>query len=840
VSARGEIMDTIWQDVRYAVRTLVKTPAFTLAAIVSLAIGIGANTTIFTLLNTLFLNPLPVARPSELVAVLTVASRNATQFGNLLPLSYPNLEDFRERNSVLRDLAGYSPPLPLALSLSNRRAGAPGVTMDEQPQRVFAQLVTGNYFDVLGVRPAAGRFFRPDETRTRGTHPVAVIGYGLWQRRFGGSADAIGRTIALNRISFTIIGVAPEGFKGITSMFGPDLFLPSMMAGPLQPKQSGSWLDERAAVVFNTAGRLKPGVTIAQADANLKTIARALEQEYPESNAGRDVTVLPITETTIFPGMRGMLLMAGGVLMAIVGLVLLVACSNVANLLLARAAARRQEIAMRLALGATRFRLMRQLVTESLLLGAAGGALGLLFGIWGRDLLWSARPAVVANNFVELKMDGHVFLFTLVLSLATGVLFGLLPARRASRADLVGALKQEPPAAAGRRRLTLANALVVFQVAFSLVALVTAALFLRSLTRAHTIDLGYDTQSLAVVSMNLAQGGYDEIRGQQFARDVRDKVALMPGVAAVSWSTNLPLWANLYRRVSLEGREAAKQADAPLAIVVTVDLDYFRTLGLGVTRGRDFTDADRERALPSAIVNERMAERYWPNQDPIGRTFRFDSEPIARHVVGVVKTIKYQTLGETPQPAVYLPLRQNPADGLVLYVRASGDPSQAIGTVQREVRAMDPHVLLENAASIDGIIDQSLWMMKIAAGLLAAFGALALALASVGLYGLVAYSVNQRRRELGVWMALGARPGDVLRLVLRDGMTLVLAGVVVGTGLSLLVTRALASLLFGTSTADPASFAGASLLLAAVAFVGSYVPARRASRFDPLIALREP
>jgi predicted permease len=822
-------MDTIWQDVRYSVRTLVKTPAFTLAAIVSLAIGIGANTTIFTLLNTLFLNPLPVARPSELVAVLTVASRNATQFGNLLPLSYPNLEDFRERNSVLTDLAGYSPPLPLALSVST----------DQQPQRVFAQLVTGNYFDVLGVHPAAGRFFAADEDRTRGTHPVAVMGYGLWQRRFGGSADAIGRTIALNRISFTVIGVAPEGFKGVTSMFGPDLFLPSMMAGPLQPKQSGSWLDERAAVVFNTAGRLKPGVTIAQADANLKTIARALEQEYPEPNAGRNVTVLPITETTIFPGMRGMLLMAGGVLMAIVGLVLLVACSNVANLLLARAAARRQEIAMRLALGATRFRLMRQLVTESLVLGAAGGALGLLFGIWGRDLLWSARPVMVANNFVELKMDGNVFLFTLVLSLATGVLFGLVPARRASRADLVGALKLEPPAA-GRRRLTLANALVVGQVAFSLVALVTAALFLRSLKHAHTIDLGYDTQPLAVVSVNLAQGGYDEIRGRQFARDVRDKVALMPAVTAVSWSTNLPLWANLYRRVSIEGREPAKQADAPLAIVVTVDLDYFKTLGLGVTRGRDFTDADRERALSVAIVNERMAERYWPNQDPIGRTFRFDSETIARQVVGVVKTIKYQTLGETPQPAVYLPLRQNHADGLVLYVRTSGDPSQAIGAVQREVRELDAQVPLENAASIDGIIDQSLWMMKIAAGLLAVFGALALALASVGLYGLIAYSVNRRRRELGVRMALGAGRGDVLRLVLSDGMTLVLAGIVVGTGLSLLVTRALASLLFGTSTADPASFAGASLLLAAVAFVGSYLPARRASRFDPLIALREP
>jgi len=820
-------MDTLWQDIRYAIRTLVKTPAFALAAILSLALGIGANTTIFTLLNTLFLNPLPVTRPSELVAVLTLASRNATQFGNLLPLSYPNLKDFRARNAVLTDLAGYSPVLALSLSTS------------QQVERVFAQLVTGNYFDLLGVRPAAGRFFTPDDDRTPGAHPVAVIGYGLWQRRFGGTPDAIGRTVTLNRRPFTIVGIAPEGFRGVTSMFGPDLWLPSMMAPPLQPKQSNSWLDERAAVVFSTAGRLKPGVTIAQAEANLKTIARALEQEYPEPNAGRSVTVLPLTETTIFPGMRGMLMMAGGVLMTIVGLVLLIACSNVANLLLARAAARRQEIGLRLALGATRVRLMRQLVTESLVLGAAGGTLGFVFGIWGRDLLWAARPAMVANNFVELKIDGHVFMFALALSLVTGVVFGMMPALRASRADVVGALKLQP-LFGGRRRVSLANALVVGQVALSLVALVTAALFLRSLQRAHTIDLGYDTKPVAVVSVNLAQGGYDEVRGRQFARDVRDAVARLRGIDAASWSTNLPLWANLYRRVSVEGSEPARKADAPLALVTTVDLDYFKALGLGVTRGRDFTDADRQRSVPVAIINERMADRYWPNQDPIGRTFRFDSETIARRVVGVVKTIKYQTLGETPQPAIYLPFEQHYTDGLVLYVRTTGDPSQAIGTVQRELRAMDAQVPLENAASVDEIIDQSLWMVRIAAGLLAVFGALALALASVGLYGLVAYSVNQRRRELGVRMALGAGGNAVLRLVLRDGMSLVLIGLVCGVGLSLMVARALEALLLGVNATDPASFAGASLLLGTVAFLGSCLPAWRASRFDPLVALREP
>jgi predicted permease len=821
-------MDTLWQDLRYAVRTLAKTPAFTIAAIVSLALGIGANTTIFTLLNALFLNPLPVERPSELVAVFTTASRNATQFGNLLPLSYPNLKDFRERNGVLTDLTGYSPPLPLSLA-----------TVGE-PQRVFAQLVSGNYFDVLGVRPSAGRVFTPDDDRTPGEPPIAVIGYGLWQRRFGGRPDVIGQTIALNRRAFTIVGVAPEGFKGVTSMFGPELWLPATMAPQVQPRQSGNWLDERAAIVFSAAGRLKPGVTIAQAEANLKTIAAALEQEYPGPNAGRNVAVTALTEATLFPGLRGRLMLAGGVLMAIVGLVLLVACSNVANLLLARAAARRQEVAMRVALGATRTRLVRQLVTESLLLGAAGGVLGFVFGIWGRDLLWAARPAQVANNFVELRIDAHVFVFALVLSLVTAILFGLLPAIRASRADLAGALKREPLFAAGRRPIRLANGLVIVQVALSLVALITAALFLRSVKGAHAIDLGYDSKPVAVVSLNLAQGGYDDVRGRQFARDVRDRVARVPGIAAVSWSTNLPLWANQYRRVVIEGSEPTKQSELPLALATTVDLDYFKVLGLGVTRGRDFVDADREGSMAVAIVNERMAERYWPNQEAIGRTFRFDTDPIARHVVGVVKTIKYQTLGETPQPAVYLPLRQNYADGLVLYVRASGDPTRAIGTVQREVRAMDGQVPLENAASVDEVIDQSLWMVKIAAGLLVVFGALAIALASVGLYGLIAYSVNERRRELGVRMALGADRRAVLGLVLRDGMTLVLIGVAIGVGLSLLVARAVASLLLGTPPTDAVSFADAIFLLIAVAFIGTYLPARRASRLDPLIALRQP
>jgi predicted permease len=818
---------SLWQDIRYGVRSLSKSPVLTAAAVLSLALGVGANTTMFTLINTLFINPLPVERPSELVAVFTLDANNPTRFGSLLPLSHPNLADVRTQNDVLSDLAGYSSPLPVSWSTV------------AAPERVFVQLVTGNYFDVLGLRPAAGRFFLPAEDRIPGSGAVAVVGYGFWQRRLGGDPSAVGRTLTLNRVAFTIVGVAPEGFKGVTSIFGPDLWLPSMMAPEILPPQAGDWLHERGTVAFNTAGRLKPGVTRPQAEARLKTIAAALERAYPAANKGRTVSVMPLTEAAIFPGMRGALMFGGAVLMAIVGLVLLIACSNVANLMLARATARRREIAVRLALGAGRGRIVRQLLTESVMLGLAGGAAGLAFGMWGRDLLWSFRPAMVADNFVELRFDARVFAFTFIVALASGIVFGLAPALRASRPDLVDVLKEESATAAGRRRAgRLRGALVVGQVALSLVSLVVAGLFLRNIQQAFRIDLGYDAARIAVVSANPAQAGYDRPRAEQFYRDVRERALQVPGVASASWSTNQPLWASLYRRTVIDGRDPRVASETPLILVSTVDVEYFRTLGVAVISGREFDKTDRLESAPVAVVNETMAAKYWPNEIAVGKHLRFDNDGTSREIVGVVKTIKYQSLGEPPQPAVYLPLGQNYATALVLYVRASGDPAPVLRTIQREIREIAIDVPLENPATVAEVVDQSLWMMKLATGLLAVFGVLALGLASVGLYGILAYAVGQRQREIGLRMALGADGATVLRLVLREAAALVGSGIVLGLGLSAVAGRTVASLLFGVSPIDVPAFAGAAATLTLVALAASYLPARRASRLDPSVALR--
>jgi predicted permease len=823
----GHLLADLWQDLVYAARMLRNAPGFTAVAALTLALGIGANTAVFTIISTLLLNPLPVANSSELAAINTTQAKMTTQSGEFQLMSYLNIKDFRDRTHSFSSFAAHSNPTAITM------------TDTGEPHRVFVELVSGNYFETLGIHPFMGRFFLPSEDVTPGAAPVVVLGYAAWQGRFGGASDIVGRTIKLNNTPFTIIGIGPKGFKGLYAVFGPDVWVPSMMAEQILPAEQGNALRDRAILLFTGIARLRPGLTIAQARAELNIVASSLEKEFPDANQGQAVAVRPLNEAAYGPE-RQPLLFGSTLLMAIVGLVLLIACSNVANLLLSRAAVRRQEMAVRLALGAGRMRLIRQLLTESVLLGLLGGGLGLLFGYAGCQFLWSFRPAEFALNFAELRISPGVFVFALAVSLLSGLLFGVVPALRTSRTPVSEVLKEESRAAGrSRGRISLANTLLAGQVAVSLVLLVVAAMVLQSIQREYTIDPGFETKHVALFMMYPGQAGYNQTRTEQFYKQARERIGSVPGISSLSWASNLPLWGRKETGVVIEGLEQRKKSEAISAVVDTVDLNYFSTVGISFVEGRDFTQEDRDISTPIAIINDTMAAKYWPNQSPLGKRLQLPRGKDFVQIVGVVKTANYQTLGEAPQSCVYLPLRQNYSDAMILYVRTERDPSATLAAVQGEIRILDPGLPVEDIRTGTKVIEQALWGAKIGVGLLGVFGLLALALASVGLYGIMAYSVNQRRREIGIRMALGAGQASVLRLILRQGMLLVISGVALGLIFSLLIGRALSKFLYGVGASDAASLAGASLVLLSVALVACYLPARRASQVDPLVALHE-
>jgi predicted permease len=567
-------------------------------------------------------------------------------------------------------------------------------------------------------------------------------------------------------------------------------------------------------------------------------MANALAQEYPEPNKGRSAKVIPLAEATLFPGFRGSFVLGGFVLMIIVGLVLLIACSNVANLMLAQGVARQKEVAIRLSMGSGPWRLVRQLLTESALLGLLGGLVGLVVAFMGRDFIWSFRPAFLANNLLELRLDSRVFGFALAISLVTGLLFGLAPALSASRFSVVEALKEESRTAGRSRRVSLRNALVVVQVALSIVSLIAAGLFVRSSRRAHELDPGFETRRLSVMLVNPGQGGYDQPRTEQFYRSVLERLGGMPGLRSASWASNLPLFGGFQRSVFPEGLENQDREKGVLVQTNIVEPGFFETFDVALLRGRDFHTADRKDSIPVAVINEKMAQRFWPGENAIGKRFRMYGNEFFQEVVGIVETTKIGTLGEDPQPCAYLPLEQNYSDAMTLYLRTEGDPAPVMAAAQREIRAMDPLVPVINPLTVGEVIDQSLFAPKLAAGLLGVMGVMALALASVGLYGVLAFRVTQRFREIGLRMALGAQRSDVLRMVLTNAMMLVGVGVGIGLVAAFAISRAVKSLLYGISATDPATFLGVTLVLTVVALVASSIPALRASRVDPLVALR--
>jgi predicted permease len=811
-------MEAFMRDVRYTMRALLKTPGFTLVAVLSLALGIGANTAIYSIIHAVLLRPLPVEEPERLVQL---AARS---------LPYPVYADILHSNSTLSDAAAFS-------------AEQFSLNVGERAEVISGSFVTGNYFDVLGVRPSVGRTFLPDEDRTPATHPVAVISHSLWQRAYGGASDVTGQTILLNDYPLTIVGVAPRGFRGTNLTLAPEVWIPIQMWTPLATGEALRLKPERRTWGWLAAfGRLKEGVTFDQVRAEMSTIASQIKQAHPRETP-RSFSIEPAPLAIAATGLRGrsqvvrfVLILAG-----IVGIVLLIACANVANLLLARAIQRRKEIAVRLALGATRRRIVRQLLTESFMLATLGGGLGLLFAMWAIDTLAAYElPGRIAISHLGLDLSREALVFTLLTSIVTAVLFGLLPALQSSRTDLVTVIKGEESAHAFGR-LRLRGALLAVQVALCLVLLVGAGLFVRSLQKAIVTDPGFDVEKIALLSVNLGLQRYTEARAENFYGHSVERAEALPYVESASWTTS-PQMAQVAPYslfVSYEGYEP-REGEEPEAEFNYVGDDYFKTMGISLVRGRDFGEADIQGATPVAIVNETVARRYFFDRDPVGRSLRVGGRPAT--IIGVARDSKYHRLTEEGVPYVYMPLKQNLAnvglETLTLLVRAKGDPAAALAGLREEIKSIDPTLPITGAMTMREHIGRLLMAQRFGSTLLGLFSALTLLLASIGIYGVVAYSVTQRTREIGIRMALGASRKDILKLVVAKSLLPVGVGVAAGLAAALVLTRAINSFLFDVSATDPASFAAAVLLLGLTALVAGYVPARRATRVDPMTALR--
>jgi len=825
-------MENLWKDIQFGLRMFTKNPGFTAVAALSLALGIGVNSTIFSLVNAVLLRPMPVDDPHQLVEIYS-----GTDLFEYSVNSYLDYVDFREQNDVFSGL--------IAHSMMSAR-----ITLEGRSELVVGEIVTPNYFDILGVEPQMGRWFLPEEDRTEGTHPVAVVSHGAWQRRFGSDPSILGKTAKVNGKVYTIVGVTPEEFTGTVPGFSPEIWVPMMMAEDVdpsgitdrQPSPTGDTrLEQRGTRWLFLKGRLKEGVTLEQAEAQFATIMKRLEQEYPETNEDRKITMMPAGKVRLHPMIDRYLTPAALLILAVVGLVLLIACANVANMLLARASARQQEIAVRLAIGASRMRLFRQLLTESILLSGLGGVLGLVFAYWTADLLLAFRPPGDFPITLDLGIDSRVFLFTFGISLLAGLVFGLAPALQASRPDLMTVLRNEGTRGGGSRsRLQLRNVLVVGQVAVSLVLLIGASLLVRSLESASMMDVGFDDDRLAVLGVDLDLHGYDEEAGKAFFRQLVERASAVPGVESATLVQRLPLTVDLSMTgIYIEGHQQSEDDEPYLIDVTRVASDYFRTFGVPLVQGRDFSEADTEDAPKVAIINETMARMYWPEKDPIGQRFHTEGlDGPTTEIIGVCRDYNVRTVGEEPRPFLHSPRSQRYDSFANIVARTSGDPAALVGSLRREFLALDSDLMFIDADAMPKLIEVTLLPVRMGAVLIGLFGILGMMLAAVGLYGVIAYSVARRTHELGLRMALGAETADVIKMVVRQGMVITLLGVVTGLIGAAVVSRVLSSQLYGVSALDPISFGLAALLLVGVALLANYIPARRAAQVDPVIALR--
>jgi predicted permease len=819
------MLDSWLQDIRYAARLLRRNPVFAATAALSLAIGIGANTTIFTIANALlFKPPAGVVEPDRLVDV--GRSQNGQGFDNG---SYPNYLDVRTRNTVFTGV--YAMRLgaePLSLG---GRDGA---------ERIFGDMVTTNYFSVLGTRPHIGRLFAPEDGEQPGGTPLAVLSHPFWTRRFNGDPGVVGQILQLNGRPFTVVGVAPEGFHGTTVLTG-DVWVPINMVGELSPRRSASILNSRESVWLVMGARLKSGVTVRQAQAEIANIGRALEQEFPVENRGKG---LKVVASSPIPGNGTPVAAFLAVLMGIVGLVLAIACANVAGVLLARATARRREIAVRLAIGAGRGRLIRQMLVESMLLFLIGGGMGLLLARVMTTLIVSLLPTLPVPVDVTLALDGRAVGFTLGLSLVAAVLSGLAPALSESRAEVVSALKAD--ARGGPERLRLRNAFVISQVAFSIVLVVGAGLFVRALQRAAEIDPGFDPHGVELAALDFSLAGYTSDTGRVFERELIQRVRELPGVQSAALAAMVPLGGGGLGLGGLavpgvEPPNGQRFFDADWNVVTP---GYFATMKMALVSGRDFTDADREGTPSVVIVNETAARRWWPNQEAIGKTllqqsFSPDGAEPARTltVIAVARDTKYRDLGEQPRRFVYVPGQQQYVPRATIIARSTQGQRLA-ADIRRLLASLNPNLPIVQSQTFEDYAALTLTPQRIAASVSGSLGLVGLLLAAIGIYGVTTYMVSSRTREIGIRVALGAQRRDVVRMVLRQGMMLALAGVAIGLALAAGVSRLLASLLFGIGPTDPLTFGGSAMLFCLIGLIACYIPARRATVVDAMEALR--
>jgi predicted permease len=823
------VFQAVKADLRYALRLLRRNPAFTALAVISLAIGIGFNTAMFSAVDALLFRPLPIQRPDQIVDVYT----RGTDGDTYATSSYPDFQDFRDRNGVFSDMLAYSPAIA-AVKTGDRSVMALG------------EVVTGNYFGLLGVNAAIGRTLLPEDDRPGAPRTVA-ISHRLWVREYGSDPGVLGRTIQIHGQPYTIVGVISREFTGMVPMLQPEMWLPIAWVEEVEPAgiqdavpspTGNTRVERRGQRWLFIKGRLTAGETASRAEANLQVIMRQLAADHPKTNTDRPVSV--VANVRIHPMADAALKPIAAGLMIGIGLVLLIACANVANMLLARASGRQKEIAIRLAIGASRGRLILQLLTESVALAACGAVAGVAVAALLLRLIDMMPMPIPVPVALTLRLDARVLLFTTLVATAAGLIAGLAPALRATRVTLSADLKGDVArTSAAGRRWSLRDGLVALQTAVTLVLLVTAALLTRSLLEAHRVDLGFQTKGLVALGTELSLIGYDEARATRVFDEVVERVRALPGVTAVGRAVRQPLAINYNRsQIFFPDRHAAGSQGTAIAST-WVDENYFSTLGVGLVRGRHFSTADTPTSPRVVIVNEAFARRYWPNEDVLGKRFRARAiDGPSFEIVGVADDYKVETVGEAPTPYIHYSLRQRASTGEVLLARSATNPEALLAAMRREVLALEPAAVFLDSHTMEAQVDATLLPARLAAQTIGLIGAVATALAAIGLYGVIAYTVARRVREIGIRMALGATPGAVIRMIMRQGMGITAVGALVGTILGALAGRAIAAGLYGVRAEDPAAWLAAIGILLAAAALANYVPALRAARVDPSTALR--